>query len=771
MAIIVPIYNTVLLPDTNIYLTSDSYKNATGQEPAVGDRIIFAIEKKALSTDEFRPENFYPLSVSGTITEVSNSGFVVIKTESRINIEDIVVHSDKTLEVLSIIRKPMTNDLDPIDEKKRVEQLKSALVKATANYQWALGARNFISQLKGMEDIISAMAQWLNITDEEKYALLEENLRSNLLNKIEQYIYEYTEMTDVTNEASAAQENDNKKAYREMAIKKQIEYLQKELDDMHPENVTDIRKMEMKIQSSGMNETARREADKVLSRLKQEGSNSPEYGNLYNYLDFLTSISWKKERTKKIDFQAAEKILDEDHYGLKKVKERILQQIAVMDLNKRQSGSILLFVGAPGTGKTSIGRSIANALKRKYVRVALGGVRDEADIRGHRRTYIGAMPGRIMDGIQKAGTSNPVMVLDEIDKLSMSYNGDPASALLEVLDPEQNNTFTDHYMNVPYDLSDVLFICTANTLDSIPEPLLNRMEVIDFQGYTASEKYQIAQRHLIPKAVEKMGIPSEQLEFSEDAVRSIIVDYTMEGGVRGLKKRIDSVCRAIAVKLARGHQEKIVIQASDLPTLLDMKPLHHEKLTVQKNPGIVTGLAWTASGGEILFIETLLTKGSGQLIVTGQLGDVMKESVRIALSLVKSKFPEADKILKTHDVHIHVPQGAVKKDGPSAGITLTTALASLITKKKVSPLIAMTGEVSLRGGVMPIGGLPEKLMAAARAGVKTVYIPKENEDDLKDIAPEVKEKLTIIPVEQVDEVLKAVGILAKTTRKPKQKQA
>ena len=745
MAIIVPIYNTVLLPDTNIYLTSDSYKNATGREPAVGDRIIFAIEKKALSTDEFRPENFYPLSVSGTITEVSNSGFVVIKTESRINIEDIVVHSDKTLEVLSIIRKPMINDLDPIDERKRVEQLKSALVKATANYQWALGARNFISQLKGMEDIISAMAQWLNITDDEKYALLEENLRSNLLNKIEQYIYEYTEMTDVTNEASAAQENDNKKAYREMAIKKQIEYLQKELDDMHPENVTDIRKMEMKIQSSGMNEIARREADKVLSRLKQEGSNSPEYGNLYNYLDFLTSISWKKERTKKIDFQAAEKILDEDHYGLKKVKERILQQIAVMDLNKRQSGSILLFVGATGTGKTSIGRSIANALKRKYVRVALGGVRDEADIRGHRRTYIGAMPGRIMDGIQKAGTSNPVMVLDEIDKLSMSYNGDPASALLEVLDPEQNNTFTDHYMNVPYDLSDVLFICTANTLDSIPEPLLNRMEVIDFQGYTASEKYQIAERHLIPKAIEKMGIHSEQLEFSEDAIRSIIADYTMEGGVRGLKKRIDSVCRVIAVKLARGHQEKIVIQAIDLPTLLDMKPLHHEKLTAQKNPGIVT----------------LLTKGSGQLIVTGQLGDVMKESVRIALSLVKSKFPEADKILKTHDIHIHVPQGAVKKDGPSAGISLTTALASLITKKKVSPQIAMTGEVSLRGGIMPIGGLPEKLMAAARAGVKKVFIPKENEDDLKDIPKEITQKLEIVAVDQVDDVLKATGILKK----------
>ena len=758
MAIIVPIYNTVLLPDTNIYLTSDSYKNATGQEPAVGDRIIFAIEKKALSTDEFRPENFYPLSVSGTITEVSNSGFVVIKTESRINIEDIVVHSDKTLEVLSIIRKPMTNDLDPIDEKKRVEQLKSALVKATANYQWALGARNFISQLKGMEDIISAMAQWLNITDEEKYALLEENLRSNLLNKIEQYIYEYTEMTDVTNEASAAQENDNKKAYREMAIKKQIEYLQKELDDMHPENVTDIRKMEMKIQSSGMNETARREADKVLSRLKQEGSNSPEYGNLYNYLDFLTSISWKKERTKKIDFQAAEKILDEDHYGLKKVKERILQQIAVMDLNKRQSGSILLFVGAPGTGKTSIGRSIANALKRKYVRVALGGVRDEADIRGHRRTYIGAMPGRIMDGIQKAGTSNPVMVLDEIDKLSMSYNGDPASALLEVLDPEQNNTFTDHYMNVPYDLSDVLFICTANSLDTIPAPLLNRMEVIQYQGYTPTEKFEIAKRHLLRKALKGVGLQPENVEISDEALQTIISDYTREAGVRGLKKRLDTLCRIAAVQLVKGKAEKITVGKDDLREYLDMNPLHHREVQEEGKPGIVTGLAWTAVGGEILYIETMFTKGEGKLTITGQLGDVMKESAQIAISLVKSMFPDKAKRFKENDLHIHVPDGATPKDGPSAGITLTIALASLVTGQAVSPRIAMTGEVSLEGLVNPIGGLPEKLMAAERAGVKTVLIPSANEDDLRDVAEEVKEKLQILPVKSVEEALELCEI-------------
>ncbi|MEE1162904.1 MAG: endopeptidase La, partial [Lachnospiraceae bacterium] len=599
----------------------------------------------------------------------------------------------------------------------------------------------------------------LNISNEERYALLAEDSRKARSEAMEKILYENLEMFHVNNEARNAQEEGYQKVYREQAIKKQIEYLQKELDEMHPENITDVRRFQVKIEESGMNEEARKEADKVLNRYKQEGQNSPESGMLYDYLDFITGLSWKNEDAQEIDLDEAEAVLEEDHFGLKKVKERIIQQIAVMNLKKQQSGSILCFVGAPGTGKTSIGQSIAKALHRKYARVSLGGVRDEADIRGHRRTYIGAMPGRIMDGIQKSGVSNPVMVLDEIDKLSVSYNGDPASALLEVLDPEQNSTFTDHYMNAPYDLSNVLFICTANTLETIPEPLLNRMEVIQFQGYTATDKLQIARRHLLPKAMQTVGIEPGQIEISDDIIKVIISDYTQEGGVRGLRKRLETLCRAAAVRIVRGKGETIVVTKENLRDLLDMHPVYHKQVKESAKPGIVTGLAWTAAGGEILYIETLLTKGKGEIVITGQLGDVMKESARIAVTLVKSLFPEQTAVLEENDLHIHVPDGATPKDGPSAGITLTTALSSLVTGTPVPPSIGMTGEVSLQGGVNPIGGLPEKLLAAQRAGVKKVFIPADNVDDLRDVPEEVKENLEIVPVEEASEVLKALGIM------------
>ena len=575
---------------------------------------------------------------------------------------------------------------------------------------------------------------------------------------LEKLLYETLEIGKLSQEGTSARQEDYQRMVRESAIRKQMEYLQKELDEMHPENVSDIRRLELKIQESGMNDTARQEATKLLNRLKQEGTNGTETGMLYNYLDFLTSLSWKKEPAKTNDLDEAEHILEEDHFGLAKVKNRILQQIAVMNLKKEQSGSILLFVGAPGTGKTSIGQSIARALKRKYVRVSLGGIRDEADIRGHRRTYIGAMPGRIMDAIQKSGVSNPVMVLDEVDKLSTSYNGDPASALLEVLDPEQNSTFTDHYMNVPYDLSDVLFICTANTVDTIPEPLLNRMEVIQFQGYTTIEKLQIAIRHLLPKTMEAVGITDKQLQVQEDAIRLIISDYTREGGVRGLKKRLESLCRAAAVSIARGKNDTLIITPDNVREYLDMHPMRHRNVKENAVPGIITGLAWTAAGGEILYIEALLTKGNGQVIITGQLGDVMKESVRLAISLVKRRFPDKTEAFQENDLHIHVPDGATPKDGPSAGITLITAIASLITDKAIDPYIAMTGEISLRGEVTAIGGLPEKLMAAQRAGVRQVLIPAENVEDLEDVPQETRNSLQIIPVENMDDVLSLCGL-------------
>ena len=426
-----------------------------------------------------------------------------------------------------------------------------------------------------------------------------------------------------------------------------------------------------------------------------------------------------------------------------------------MALNKKQSGSILLFVGAPGTGKTSIGQSIARALHRKYVRISLGGIRDEAEIRGHRRTYIGAMPGRIMEGMKRSGAANPVMVLDEVDKLAKDYGGDPASALLEVLDPEQNGSFTDHYMNVPYDLSNVLFVCTANTTDSIPEPLLNRMEVIQFPGYTAVEKFQIARRHLLPKAMKSMGIKAQNLKVSDDAIRRIIEEYTAEAGVRGLKKQMDVLCRYAAVKLVKGEQKSITVSEKRVPEFLGNNGIHHEKILENPAPGVVTGLAWTSAGGEILFIETSFTKGSGKVIITGQLGDVMKESAMLALEYVKA---HADilkidyRIFDNWNIHIHVPEGATPKDGPSAGITIATSIASALTQRKVRKNTAMTGEITLRGKVLPVGGIKEKILAAKRAGITDIVMCKENEKDIEQIPEMYLKGVTFHYVENVLDV-------------------
>ena len=649
-------------------------------------------------------------------------------------------------------------DLDEGDAARRVTAVKDALLEFSKDQQWGPVLRQFVAVFQTLGDVGAAMSPWMSADNDSRYALLEEDSRQKRFDRLEDMIYESLELIKVQHKAQSAQEEAHQRTYREAAIRKQIEYLQKELDEMHPESLTDLQKLERKLQEAELNETARQEADKLLSRLKNEGQNSAESGMLTDYLEFMASLPWKKEAAKPIQLDEAQEILDREHFGLDKVKKRILEQLALIQLNGSQSGSILLFVGAPGTGKTSIGQSIAKALDRKYVRVSLGGVRDEADIRGHRRTYIGAMPGRILDGIQKAGVSNPVMVLDEVDKLSASYNGDPASALLEVLDPEQNFSFTDHYLNVPFDLSDVMFICTANSVETIPEPLLNRMEVIPFQSYTPIEKQQIAVKHLMPKAMRSAGLPEGSLTISEDAISHIISEYTREAGVRNLKNRIDSICRSAAVRLVKGAETPIRVTAEDLREYLDIRPNRQKTVRDSAEPGVVTGLAWTQVGGDVLYIETKEMKGTGKLTITGQLGDVMKESAQIAVSLVKSMFPEQAERLAKEDIHIHVPDGATPKDGPSAGITLTTALASLVSGIPVSPAVAMTGEVSLQGCVNPIGGLPEKLMAAQRSGVKQVFIPRDNLDDLKDVAREVRDQLTIIPVQTVREVLENLSL-------------
>lgn len=752
--VIQPIYNILFLPDVTYHFKKEFFTENASEQLEVGSELLFAFLRNEDDAEELDADHICPVGISARVEAFGDDDSVQIRTLERVDLSDVEVENGQILADASI--RAEVDDYTAEEEKAQFLRLRAALLKFVQGYQWGMWARSFILQRKNMYDLGSALSEYLNISPEEKYAIVETDSRRERCTLIEAAINEFMEVAKVSTEAKEAQKDDQEQLYREAAIKKQISYLQKELDELHPENISDTRKFEKKIEESGMNDEARKEAEKVLNRMKQEGKDSHEYGLLYDYLDFMTSLDWKAPQFTPIDLDRAEQILDEDHYGLKKVKERIIQQLAVMALNRKQYGSILLFVGAPGTGKTSIGQSIARALGREYVRISLGGIRDEAEIRGHRRTYIGAMPGRIMEGIKRSGVSNPVIVLDEVDKLAKDYGGDPASALLEVLDPEQNSTFTDHYMNVSYDLSNVLFVCTANSLDTIPEPLLNRMEVINFSGYTAVEKYQIARRHLLPKALDAMGIKKNALKVTDGAIRRIIDEYTMEAGVRDLKKLIDTLCRTAAVQLVKNEGTTLTVTKTNLEKYLGKKQLHHERKLSSPEPGVVTGLAWTRAGGEILFIESKLIPGKGKMIITGQLGDVMKESIQIALSLVKSLYPKESKVLDDHDLHIHVPAGAVPKDGPSAGITLTTALASLLTGKKVSPEYAMTGEVSLRGGVMPIGGLPEKLMAAQRAGITKVLIPADNEQDLDDVADEVKNKLEIVPVKKVTEVLKLV---------------
>ena len=754
---VIPVYDKLIAPDSDVYFRRDQFRYLAGNV-GIDEKVILLVSKEDQTKAERTEDSFYPIGLSGTVAEISNDGYAVVRTGGRVNIESVVINRDRSISLMTS-RRTDINDLSESEAQEKLRQAKDAVKEFSQDYQWGTAAAAYVERMGTMGTLAGMLSIWMKASNEEYYAILEEDSVTRRTELMEKLIYEFLEVTKVTNDANSAHQKEYQDIYKESAIKKQLEYLQRELDEMHPEQVSDIRKFEMKIEESGMNETARAEATKVLNRLKQEGNKSPEYGMLYDYLDFVTSLNWKKSEPEPIDLEEAREILEADHYGLKKVKRRVIEQIAVMNLKREQSGSILLFVGAPGTGKTSIGRSIAHALKRQYVRVSLGGVRDEADIRGHRRTYIGAMPGRIMDGIQKSGASNPVVVLDEVDKLSASYNGDPASALLEVLDPEQNDTFTDHYMNVPYDLSDVLFICTANTVDTIPEPLLNRMEVIQFEGYTPIEKLSIAREHLLPAAMKTMGIGPGQIDISDEVIRALISDYTREAGVRGLRKRLDSLCRSAAVELAKDGGKTFSITPEQLREDLDLRPVRHSRVPEKQKPGVVTGLAWTSVGGEILYVESLFTKGSGQVLTTGKLGDVMKESAQIAVSLVKSLFPEKAKQFKEHDLHIHVPEGAVPKDGPSAGVTMTTAIASLVTGTAFPADWAMTGEVSLRGAVTAIGGLPEKLLAAHRAGVRRVFIPADNMEDLRDVPEEVIHAIEITPVSEVTELLEIAGIL------------
>jgi ATP-dependent Lon protease len=552
------------------------------------------------------------------------------------------------------------------------------------------------------------------------------------------------------------------RSQREAVLREQMRTIREELGDEAEGGADDLRK---RVDEAGMPEEVRKVAEQELKRLESLGSGSPETHVVRNYLDTLIAMPWQKDsgaQLESIDLEGAEKILDEDHFGLDKIKQTILQNLAVMKLKGQAQGTILLFVGPPGVGKTSLGQSIARALGRKFVRVSLGGVRDDAEIRGHRRTYIGAMPGRIAQGIKRAGERNPVFLLDEIDKLAHSFQGDPAAALLEVLDPEQNRNFTDHYLDVPFDLSEVFFIATANSLESIPAPLLDRLEVIQLSGYTTAEKRHIARKYLIPRKLQEAGLPDGALELSDERLGSIIQGHTREAGVRELARRIGALARFAAMRRLRAKSDAAVaVDDAMVEEVFGPERYVQEVKELRPQPGVVTGLAWTPVGGDILFIESSLMPGSGRLTLTGQLGDVMKESAQIALSVVRSSLPQVAPSFEFEkkDLHLHVPAGAIPKDGPSAGITMLTSIASLFTGRSVSPELAMTGEITLRGAVLPVGGIKEKVIAAHRAGIRQVLLSSRNRKDLREVPEEVRKDMRFELVDTASDVLRhALGI-------------
>ena len=759
--LVIPIYNTIILPDVQYNLEPDSLTDREKSTLKVEDTVILLPLKEEKTREELRAEDFYPIGLTGVIKGIRNADgdlIMAVRTELKVKVVNLVANREVLNAEYEIIYDEA--DIDEREQRAVFNMVLENLAQISSYFQWGSWAMRFSEKLDNVNEVISIVGPYTDLTVEEKYAMLETDSLMERYHLISEAMLKYRDLVELRVDINKKIQDKQGDNYRESMIRRQIELLNDELSEYNQDELSDVKRLEGKIEEAGFPEDVKDEIDRVFNKFRQMGSDDHEYGSTLEYLEFVTALSWKSEEEQEIDIKRAKEILNKSHHGLKKPKERVTEQIAVMALKKQNAGSIILFTGAPGTGKTSMGKAIAEALGRKYIRISLGGIKDEAEIRGHRRTYVGAMPGRIMESIKRSGVNNPVIVLDEIDKLGYgSFNGDPESALLEVLDPEQNVTFTDHYMNVPYDLSKVLFICTANSIDEMSEPLLDRMEIIELSGYTAEEKFHIAKEHLMSKSLEETGLLKKNIGISDAVLKNIIANYTMEAGVRGLKKQIDKLMRQAAVKILEKEVEKVVIKKEDLPKLLGNKKALHDKVLKHNIPGVVTGLAWTQAGGEILFIETTAFAGTGQIVMTGQLGDVMKESATIAVNLVKSLLFDKKIDFRDKDIHIHVPSGSVPKDGPSAGITMFTAIISLVLGIKVDSLLAMTGEISLRGQVLPIGGLPEKLMAAERAGIKKVLIPQSNKEDLIDVPESTKKSLEIVLVDTVTDVAKeALGL-------------
>jgi ATP-dependent Lon protease len=612
------------------------------------------------------------------------------------------------------------------------------------------------NSIKEPGTLADMIASTINSNVQEKQQILETQDTTKRLKSVTRLVNHQLSILELGNKIQSQVKGDMDKRQREYYLRQQLKAIKEELGETDESGV-EIEEYRAKVKERGLPEVAAKEAERELDRLAKMHPSSAEYTVALTYLDWLTELPWQEQTTDNLDIAKARKVLDDDHFGLEKPKRRIIEYLAVRKLKPDSKGPILCLAGPPGTGKTSLGASIARALGRKFHRISLGGVRDEAEIRGHRRTYVGALPGRIIQGLRRAGSKNPVFMLDEIDKVGSDFRGDPSSALLEVLDPEQNHSFSDHYLDVPFDLSSVMFICTGNILDTVPSALRDRMEVIQLLGYTEDEKVKIAQRYLVPRQRRENGLKTNQIKFSTSTIRKVISGYTREAGLRNLEREIATICRGVATKVAEETIERAEIKPEDIAEYLGPIRFTSEAKARMTTPGVAMGLAWTPVGGDLLFIEATSMKGKKGLTLTGQLGEVMKESASAALSFIRShakqiKIPED--FFEQHDIHVHVPAGAIPKDGPSAGVTMLTALVSLLTNRKIHKDLAMTGEITLRGQVLPVGGIKEKVLAAHRAGIKTVIMPKENEKDLVDIPDKVKQDIRFHFVDKMMDVLK-----------------